>query len=474
MRKRIFSRLLLAAGAIAAMALTPCAECLAQKGTFSLFSTEIPAGSSWEQDGKIVRKGGYSKDHENYIYVGCGKKGHEAHLTGLDIKVRKNPSAGQYRYLSFAWIKWGGEQIAIKFDVAPRNGGKGKTYDYTYYAGTATPDNEFAVTKGLQVDKTKPGNWTVMSRDVWNDFGDCDITGITFICPERRDAGFDELMFAQTEAGLANAPKVLPSEVATPQSVAEEEDAYLLEEWAEAEENEAEAADDGVKINWKEQIAAGGFMMYPLYALGFIALLIALQRLFASRGGNFAPRKLRKALKECLASGRYDEALEKCKKHNSILGRSAAYIIRHRNAPREAVAETAGDMAARAIRSHLDKIYPISVISSLSPLIGLLGTVVGMIEAFGLVAMYGDEGGASILSDSISKALITTAAGLVIAVPAICLFYLLKNRIMGMASKVESSIEDTITAIYLEGPAAEADTNEIELIVKEVAQPVEA
>ena len=75
-----------------------------------------------------------------------------------------------------------------------------------------------------------------------------------------------------------------------------------------------------------------------------------------------------------------------------------------------------------------------------------------MIEAFGLVALYGDEGGASILSDSISKALITTAAGLIIAVPAVAAYYLLKNRIMGLASRVEAELEHAITALYLEAP----------------------
>ena len=83
-------------------------------------------------------------------------------------------------------------------------------------------------------------------------------------------------------------------------------------------------------------------------------------------------------------------------------------------------------------------------------MLGLLGTVVGMIEAFGLVALYGDEGGASILSDSISKALITTAAGLIIAVPAIAAYYLLKNRIMGQASRVEAELEHVVTALFLE------------------------
>ena len=91
-------------------------------------------------------------------------------------------------------------------------------------------------------------------------------------------------------------------------------------------------------------------------------------------------------------------------------------------------------------------------------LIGLLGTVVGMIEAFGLVALYGDEGGASILSDSISKALITTAAGLIIAAPAIALYFIIKNRIMKLASLVEVEVENVITTLYLEGDSTDMNT----------------
>lgn len=99
--------------------------------------------------------------------------------------------------------------------------------------------------------------------------------------------------------------------------------------------------------------------------------------------------------------------------------------------------------------SHLSRIYPLTVISSLSPLLGLFGTIVGMIEAFGLVALFGDEGGASILSDSISKALITTAAGLVVAMPSIAVYFILKSRISNLGSQIEMGIESVVNAIYL-------------------------
>ena len=77
------------------------------KGLYELFSTKLPDGAQWVKDNKYVRKGGYSKKTENYIYVGAAKS--PAEMTGLSIPIRENPGPGEYRYITFAWVKWGGE-----------------------------------------------------------------------------------------------------------------------------------------------------------------------------------------------------------------------------------------------------------------------------------------------------------------------------------------------------------------------------
>ena len=422
------------------------------KGLYELFSTKLPDGAQWVKDNKYVRKGGYSKKTENYIYVGAAKS--PAEMTGLSIPIRENPGPGEYRYITFAWVKWGGEQIGMKFHVSEKSASqKGKKYDFTYIAGE--PKDLINQLKGLDLGD-KPGHWMVMTRDLWKDFGNITLTGMSFICPERRDAGFDEIFLAKTQDDIKNAPKVLPSEVATVVPAVEEDDELMYDEVA----SDSIAADQGVQIDWGAQIKAGTTMMYPLYLLGLIALVIAIQRLITSRQGRLAPKPLCKSVNECLANGDLKGELAACDKYPSTLANSLRFIFEHVKAGREAVSQTAGDMAARDIRTHLARIYPLSVIASLAPLIGLLGTVVGMIEAFGLVALYGDEGGASILSDSISKALITTAAGLIIAAPAIALYFIIKNRIMRMASLVEVKVEEVITKLYLDN---KEEKNETEL-----------
>ena len=107
---------------------------------------------------------------------------------------------------------------------------------------------------------------------------------------------------------------------------------------------------------------------------------LQIQRLITSRQGRLAPKPLCKSVNECLANGDLKGALAACDKYPSTLANSLRFIFEHVKAGREAVSQTAGDMAARDIRTHLARIYPLSVIASLAPLIGLLGTVVGMIE----------------------------------------------------------------------------------------------
>ena len=79
----------------------------------------------------------------------------------------------------------------------------------------------------------------------------------------------------------------------------------------------------------------------------------------------------------------------------------------------------------------------------------ILGTMIGMIESFKLVEVFGDEGGASMLAGSISKALITTAAGLVIAIPTLGVHYWIRHRIHKHAMRLETDLQAFLHALYL-------------------------
>ena len=437
----------------------------AQSGRFEIFEDQIPDGAQWiEKD--YSRRGGHGRESVNYIYVGSQEN---AGITGLSLPIRANPGPGEYRYITFAWIKWGGDQIAMQFhhdSTARFSVQSERRYNFTYFAG------EVHDLTGFRISNRSPGRWTIVTRDLWNDFGDFTLTGVSFICPMRRDAGFDNIILGRTEADLGDVPQIIPTQVARPVDV---EDAdFDFDEMFRIDFEEEEA--HGVQIDWASQIRAGGIWMYPLYLLAFIAVIVVLLRTMTVRAGRLAPKKLRKAIRENIASGNIDAIDEACKKNYSTLAEALSFIFKYRSSGREAVSQTAGDMAARDIRTHLSGIYPLSVIASVAPLLGLLGTIVGMIEAFGLVALYGDEGGAAILSDSISKALITTAAGLIIAAPTVYIYFVIKNKIMRYATVIEVEIEKVITAIYLtdgkekteieENPETEKKDNKNETIAE--------
>src|SRR5690606_6256257 len=100
----------------------------------------------------------------------------------------------------------------------------------------------------------------------------------------------------------------------------------------------------------------------------------------------------------------------------------------HRHSSPTEAAAVAGDIGARELRLHLQKAYPIAVVATIEPLLGLFGTVLGMILAFDKVALMGAMGNAAVLSSEISLALVTTAVGLAIAIPMLILHHYFKSR----------------------------------------------
>jgi len=189
------------------------------------------------------------------------------------------------------------------------------------------------------------------------------------------------------------------------------------------------AAMELVEVNWFEEAMEGGLTMIALALLSLAMVAFAVQHAFTLRPNRIAPRRLADQVIERLSNHETESAVKMLKKDGSPLAETLLYQLEHHQASPERVSETIGDMAGRAITDYEQRLAPLSAIAALAPLLGLLGTMIGMIESFKLVEVFGDEGGASMLAGSISKALITTATGLVIAIPAIVLYYYFKHRL---------------------------------------------
>ncbi|MFG0251134.1 MAG: MotA/TolQ/ExbB proton channel family protein, partial [Phycisphaeraceae bacterium JB051] len=222
------------------------------------------------------------------------------------------------------------------------------------------------------------------------------------------------------------------------------------------------------QIDWIAELYKGGLIVVAQLILSVIGVGVAIQRLIHIRQRNFAPLDLVEQAMELGEKGRWREVEELVENDPSVVAKIIRFISDHRHNELQHIQQGAGDIGVREMRHELQRVYPLAVVGSLEPLLGLLGTMIGMIEAFALVAIYGDEGGASLLADSIAKALITTAVGLAIAIPAMGIYYYLKQRIMGYMSDLETSIEGLIDAWFLKPiGTARARAKQIKLAEKQ-------
>ena len=194
-------------------------------------------------------------------------------------------------------------------------------------------------------------------------------------------------------------------------------------------------------IDWVAEVANGGMTSIALIVVAFIGIVFFLERLLVVRAGNFLPGKLSKQLVTQARNSDFEGIQRASRQSKSALGEIANYIASHTHIPFEILSFGVTDMIGRTISRQHQRTYPLAVIATISPLLGLLGTIIGMIEAFQKVALMGDTGDASILADSIGKALITTALGLIIAIPALASYHFFKSRVNYYGIRLEEAAD---------------------------------
>lgn len=195
------------------------------------------------------------------------------------------------------------------------------------------------------------------------------------------------------------------------------------------------------EVDYLEELIKGGSTAVALVLLMMVGITFAVERLINLRSSKIAPRGFAEEADNLWHKGRHDDLLELCVQRPSTLSRMVAIMVQHRKADPELVIPTAADLAAREQRMQNQKTFSIAAVAALAPLLGLLGTMIGMIESFKLVEHYGDDGGASMLAGSISKALITTAVGLIIAIPAMAVYYGIKHRTSVIFTRLDEEFE---------------------------------
>ena len=210
-----------------------------------------------------------------------------------------------------------------------------------------------------------------------------------------------------------------------------------------------------MQFNLFQQLAAGGAGIWVIAALSVLMIAVAIERLHRFRTAAIVPAGLVDEIVPLWQAGRLDELEIALARRDSVLARAIRFLVANRARwPAEVLGERAGELASRALRQQQQRAYPLAVVATVAPIVGLLGTVVGMIEAFHVIAFTGGMGDASLLAGGISKALVNTAAGLSVALPALALHHFFRHRLTVSGLALEEQLDRVLDACVRPGSAA--------------------
>jgi len=200
-----------------------------------------------------------------------------------------------------------------------------------------------------------------------------------------------------------------------------------------------------------ELIRAGGWLMLPILLCSVIATAIVIERAIALRRTRVMPPRLVNALRVA-SHGSSVNAVEGLMRLSSAspLGRILRAGIANYYLGREAVKESLEDAGRQVVHELEHYLNALGTIAAITPLLGLLGTVIGMIEVFNVISQQG-TGNAELLAGGISKALITTAGGLTVAIPSLLFYRYFRGRVDELVIKIE---EEALRLVDLVGVLA--------------------
>lgn len=202
-------------------------------------------------------------------------------------------------------------------------------------------------------------------------------------------------------------------------------------------------------MNVLELLTAGGWLMVLIVLSSIVALAICIERLYTLNAKKIAPPHLLATVWKQLKAGEMDAARLRTLKQSSPLGRILAAGLGNAYHGREVMKESIQEAAAHVIHDLERYLNTLGTIAAITPLLGLLGTVVGMIKVFAEIMAQG-TGNASVLAGGISEALITTAAGLTVAIPALAMHRYFIGKIDAIVVELEQETIKLVDALHSE------------------------
>ncbi|HEV3136743.1 MAG TPA: MotA/TolQ/ExbB proton channel family protein [Pirellulales bacterium] len=201
-----------------------------------------------------------------------------------------------------------------------------------------------------------------------------------------------------------------------------------------------------------EILKEGGPMMAPLFACSFITLVFVLERAISLRRGRVIPRPFVKRFLHQVREGKLDRegSLALCQESGSPVSDVFAATARKWGRPSVELEQTIIDAGERASAGLRRYIRLFNAVATISPLMGLLGTVFGMIRLFDAISTSDAMGRTELLAAGISEALLCTAAGLLIAIPALCFYLLFLGRVDRLLMEMDTLGQELVGLISAE------------------------
>ena len=206
-----------------------------------------------------------------------------------------------------------------------------------------------------------------------------------------------------------------------------------------------------------EVIMGGGIILWIIMLLSVTAFVVVVERYLYFRRIRTDEERLFQRVSSAAGKGHFDEALAICDGSPSPFSTLLRTGIEHRGRSPWERREVLRDAAAQEVPRLEKNIGALGTIAHIAPLLGLLGTVTGNIEAFGVLGRFGAVGDASVLARGISEALITTAAGLITAIPATIFYNLLSSRVNALIVRMENQVNEMTLVLGAKGSGADKE-----------------
>ena len=194
-------------------------------------------------------------------------------------------------------------------------------------------------------------------------------------------------------------------------------------------------------------VKAGGWLMFPIIACSIIAFGIILERFWSLQNKKVIPKHLVATIWHWVKEGQLEHSKIEALSKQSALGKILATGLNNRHLERERIKESIEETGRQVVHELERFLNTLGTIASISPLLGLLGTVIGMIKVFNAITSSG-VGDAAPLAGGISQALITTAAGLSVAIIALMFHRYFRGRVDEIVVKMEEEAIKMVDVLH--------------------------